>query len=84
MARKRRPDQVPKGHSKNLETITRAAKEGALGLAQCKLVATGEFVTVLTAFSWGDGEVIMTPLAQLFDGNPYEMLEPPTIQQEAA
>jgi hypothetical protein len=66
------------GHKENLQTIIRAAKEGCLGLVECRVKATGEVVAVLTAFGpEKDGAVAFTPFAVLPNGNPYELLEPP-------
>lgn len=65
-------------HKANLETIKRAAKNGALGLMECRIKATGEVVAVLCAFSReDDGQVTTTPFAVLPNGNPYELLQPP-------
>ena len=45
---------------------------------ECQLAATGEPVAVVCAANrQGDGEVEFAPFAMLFDGNPYEMLNPP-------
>jgi hypothetical protein len=41
------------------------------------LKQTGEKVAVLTAFSRDGDETTLTPFAVLFNGNPYEMLNPP-------
>ncbi len=71
------PRKPATAHAANLETIIRAATEGALGLVECELRATGEKVAVLTAFGKDGEEVTLSPFAVLFNGNPYEMLNPP-------
>ena len=66
---------IPEGHKTNLSTILQAARDGNLGLIECQDAETGEPVVVLAAFSrQDDGEVVVTPMARLFDGNPYEQL----------
>jgi hypothetical protein len=77
MPKKPKDIKIQKFEVANLKTITRAAKDGNLGLAKCRVRATGEVVTALTAFG-GDGEsIVLTPLALMIQGNPYELLEPP-------
>jgi len=71
------PDKPCVAHQKNLNTIVRAARNGDLGLVEVQLAATGERLAALTAFSKDGDEIVMTPLAVLFNGNPYEMLNPP-------
>ena len=71
------PDKPCVTHKKNLDTIVRAARNGDLGLVEVQLAATGERLAALTAFSKDGDEIVMTPLAVLFNGNPYEMLNPP-------
>jgi len=70
-------DRPAKAHAENLKTLLRAAHGGNLGLLECQLKATGEKVAVLTAFGRDGTEIVMTPFAVLFNGNPYEMLNPP-------
>lgn len=68
---------IPVGHKKNLETIYRAAKHGALALVDCQEKSTGKSVTVLCAIGWDGKEYQITPFAKMFDGNPYDELNPP-------
>ena len=70
-------DRPVKAHADNLRTILKAARCEQLGLLECQLKATGEKVAVLTAFGRQGDETVMTPFAVLFNGNPYEMLNPP-------
>ena len=85
-----KPDPIPPGHKANLKTIRRAivgplgpgqrpytADDDNLGLVQAKVAGKDETHTLLCAFLEVGGEIVMTPLAQLFDGNPYELYEPP-------
>lgn len=70
-------DRPVKAHTANLKTILQAAKCGNLGLVECQLRQTGEKVAVLMAFGRKGDETTLTPFAVLFNGNPYEMLNPP-------
>lgn len=70
-------DRPVKAHAANLKTILQAARCGNLGLLECQLKLTGEKVAVLTAFGRDGDETTLTPFAVLFNGNPYEMLNPP-------
>lgn len=68
---------IPKGYRANLNTIIAAAKNGDLCIMECTDKATGKTVITLCAAERKDGQVQMTPLAKMFDGNPYEELDPP-------
>ena len=70
-------ETIPEGHKVNLETINQAARNGQMGLSQVKLKDKDEYHTLLCAFSYQGSEVVVTPLARLFDGDPYELYEGP-------
>lgn len=66
------------GYLPNFETLKRAAAAGDLALLSCQDKATGKHVAVLTAvYQDEDGQYCMVPLAKLFDGDPYQELNPP-------
>lgn len=69
---------IPKGHRATLETIQRAARNGALAIVACTDKATKRPVTVLCAIGRENDDYVISPLAKLFDGNPYDELDPPT------
>lgn len=69
---------IKKGYKANLETLIRAAKNGDLALVECKDKATGKIVVAVCAIGHSNGEYSITPIAKMFDGNPYEELNPPT------
>jgi hypothetical protein len=71
-------DKPAKGHAPNLETIKRAARGNDLALMECVLNSTGERVAVLCAVARQGGEYNFSPFAVMMNGNPYEMLTPPT------
>ena len=67
------------GYKAIFDVIRRAADNGDLGLIAAREKETGRAVAVLAAFAPdGDGNIAITPLATLFPGNPYELLEDPT------
>lgn len=68
---------LPKGHKTNLNTLIRAAKASALAILDCQDKATGKSVAVLVAVDQSNGEFEFVPLARMFDGNPYDELNPP-------
>jgi hypothetical protein len=64
-------------HKDNFEMMLEAARNGDLALMDCTLKATGEHVAVITAVSVKGKQYLMTPIAMFFNGNPYELLDPP-------
>jgi hypothetical protein len=66
------------GYKKNFETLCRAVSAGDAALMECKLAATGEMVAVISAVNrHPDGAIDLVPLAMLFQGNPYQIVNPP-------
>lgn len=66
------------GHKINFETLQHAFAAGDVALMECQLAETGEEVAVICAANrQDDGSIEFAPFAMLFNGNPYEMLNPP-------
>jgi hypothetical protein len=66
------------GHKQNFDTLQQAFGQGDVALMQCQLASTGEEVAVICAANrLPDGGVEFAPFAMLFNGNPYELLNPP-------
>ena len=65
-------------HKPNFESIKRAFENGDVALLECQLKSTGETVAVITAVNRDGGEFGFVPFAMMFNGNPYEMLNPPS------
>jgi len=64
----------------NFQTLLTAARNGDLALLECTDKATGNPVYVICAVNAGpDGLYSMTPLAKMFDGNPYDEVGPPEV-----
>ena len=69
---------IPKGHKRNFNTLVEAVRAGDVALMECQLAATGETVAVICAVSrLPNGETQFIPFATLFNGNPYEAVNPP-------
>ena len=67
------------GHKTNFETLQVAFSNGDVALMECQLAATDEKVAVVCAANpLPSGEIAFVPFAMLFNGNPYDLLIPPT------
>jgi hypothetical protein len=69
---------IVQDHRENFETLKRAIKADRVCLMDCIENATGEHVAVICAMNSEGEEVGFVPLARFFNGNPYELLTPPT------
>jgi hypothetical protein len=48
---------------------------------ECNDAKTGQPVVVVCAVQTEGGSFEMIPIAKMFDGNPYEELIPPTVEE---
>ncbi len=72
---------LAKGHKANFRTLQEAFDNGDVALMECQLAATGEEVAVICAANrLADGGVEFAPFAILFNGNPYEVVNPPNAE----
>lgn len=70
-----------KGHRQNFQTLVDAFQNNDVALMECELAATKEIVAVLCAANrLPNGEIQFTPFGMLFNGNPYEMVNPPKAE----
>ena len=67
---------VPAGHRANLETIYRAARNNDLAVMEVNRKGSSEPAHLLVAVARDGDEFNITPLAQLFDDNPFERFVP--------
>jgi hypothetical protein len=87
-------ETIVQSHEVNFNTLLRAAKDGALCLVDCIEKSTGEHVAVICAIdkriaaatssvhsASTKEEYAFTPFARFFNGNPYELLIPPTDEE---
>ena len=68
---------IKKGYKLNFETLLAAAINGDLALVECTAQEGRPVMTVCAVFMDDEGMYNTVPLAKLFDGNPYEELNPP-------
>lgn len=71
---------IQEGYKKNFQTLLRAAGNDDACIMECTDKASGKPVIVVCAVVQdpNSNEYIITPLAKMFDGNPYEEVLPPT------
>ena len=69
---------IREGYKANLEIIKLAVRNDDIALVECTDKVTGAVVIVLCAIGSDGDEYVISPLAKMFDGNPYDELEPPT------
>lgn len=66
------------GDRANFDTLLRAVRAGDAALVACSTLDGGEPISVICAVQpTAGGEIELVPLAQMFRGNPYELLQPP-------
>jgi hypothetical protein len=71
---------IPKYMKTNYETVLAAAENGHLALLESHRVSDGERVFLLCGVSpptEEDETYSITPFAEMIDGNPFELYEPP-------
>ena len=68
---------ITEGYKANFETLKRAFKNKVVALMECTDAVTGKPVIAICAVNTTNGEYEFSPLAKMFDGNPYEELLPP-------
>lgn len=68
---------IKSGYQINFQTMLRAAKAGDLALMECTDKISGKPVIVICCVNNDGEEYEFTPIAKMFDGNPYEELTPP-------
>lgn len=62
----------------NFETLSEAFRNGDVALMECQIAATGQSVAVICAVnSHDDGRRTLIPFAQMFQDNPYLLINPP-------
>ncbi len=69
---------IEQEYIENFGTLTIAMSRRDAKLVRCFDKKTNKDVIVIAAiFPDEDGKLTLTPLAKMFDGNPYEELDPP-------
>lgn len=74
-----KPQKLSKGYKANFKTLERAFKNGDLALVSAIRKADQKPVALLCAMQQNADDTIMPiPLAEMVDGNPFEIYEDPT------
>lgn len=72
---------IPQYLLMNFQSLVRAAKADDIALLDCTDAKTGAVVVALCAVNRRrDGEIDIVPIARMIDGNPYEELVPPSLE----
>ena len=69
---------IPEGYRTNFNTLLQAAETRDLALMECRRRSDGATVFLVCAVGEEEtGEFVFSPFAQMIDGNPYELYDPP-------
>lgn len=70
---------ISEDQKENFETLRRAFEQGRAVLLECQDKKTKKPVIVIMVRSdkGSDGKIPFTPFAKMFDGDPYDELNPP-------
>lgn len=69
----------------NFDTLKRAADQGCMALLESHRISDGKRVALVCAVSPPHGEqetYDITPFAEMIEGNPFEIYEPPYNDEE--
>ena len=69
---------ILEGYHSNFQILGKAFENEDVGLVECTDKATGKKVVTICAITKMKDEFQITPLAKMFDGNPFDELNPPT------
>lgn len=71
------------GYATNFTTLAKAFAAKDVALVECTCKQTGKPVIVIAAINrHKDKSITITPLAKMFDNNPYEELIPPNVEEK--
>lgn len=78
---------IPEYMRRNFETIQQADDDGNLALLESHRISDGKTVYLICGImppeeGDDDGTYNITPFAEMIDGNPYELYEPPLADDE--
>lgn len=74
----KKPRTIVTDHKQNFETLRKAFASNQVALMDCIENTTGEHKAVICAVVFDGSKYNFTPFASFFNGNPYELLTPPT------
>lgn len=65
-------------HHNNFATLRRAWEGNNVALMECRRRSDGADVALICAVGREGDDYVFTPLAEMVNGNPYDMYDPPT------
>jgi hypothetical protein len=68
---------ITKRNRKNFDTLLKAIRTDRVSLLECQDKATNKVVNVIVILNHDGDDINMVPFAKMFDGNPYEEINPP-------
>jgi hypothetical protein len=75
-----KPKRLTDGHKANFTTLKRAFTNGDLALVSAIRKADQKSVALVCAMQTNeDGTITPMPLAEMVNGNPFELYEDPTV-----
>lgn len=73
---------IAPGFKTNMETLATAFEHGDNALVECTRKSDGKTVVLLCAIGFDGVEYQITPFAEMIDGNPFELYNPPEETHE--
>ena len=68
----------------NFETLLEAFRCDDVCLAECTRKRDGATVNMICAVAWDGEAYALTPFAEMVDGNPFELYDPPEVGDDEA
>ena len=69
---------ISESYKANFNTLQRAMQDGNVAIMECVDAKTGQPVIAICAVGRENGEYVFSPLAKMFDSNPFDELVPPS------
>jgi hypothetical protein len=73
---------IAEGYKHNFNELLRAVSNGDAALLEATEKATGTPAIIVVAVAFDGREYQLTPMARMFDGNPYDELNPPSASAD--
>lgn len=79
MEKKLKDKTICQGHGENLDTLKEVFRNGHAALVGCRRKSDGVVVAMLCAVVRNGSEYGITPFAEMVNGNPFELYDPPAL-----
>jgi hypothetical protein len=73
---------IAEGYKHNFKQLLRAISNGDAALLETTERATGKPAIVVVAITIEGKDYQLVPMARMFDSNPYDELDPPSVSAE--